>query len=145
MIASSTQRSGLATPARNTDAIARVRCSRFGGRIIQTSSEQRPQLPVVPEAEYPKKCFDEIPSSFDTVPTQAPSGSCPVMRLTNSECGKLMFGVKWITSPPFTMISMVSPSRILILSFMQWQKPNSPVQAKPPEQKSGDNRDVRVS
>ena len=35
------------------------------------------------------------PSSFTTVPTQAPSGNFPVVGLTNSECGQLMSGVKW--------------------------------------------------
>ena len=67
------------------------------------------------------------PSSFETDPTQAPAGSCPVVRFTNSECGKLMFGVKWMTLPSLTMISMVSPSRILILSLMGCAQPNSVV------------------
>src|SRR5204862_415502 len=43
-----------------------------------------------------------------------------------------MFGVKWMTSPPFTIISIVSPSRILILSLMVWLTPNDGAEPPPP-------------
>ena len=47
-----------------------------------------------------------------------------------------MFGVKWITSPPFTMISMVSPSRILIFSLMVSQTPNDQLSHSRPDRDS---------
>src|SRR6185369_4618112 len=119
-----------------------VRCSRFVRRSPHSNLLRTASITSAGAGSwYPKKCFEVIaatsPSSFDTVPTQAPAGNCPVLRLTNSECGKPILGVKWMTSPPWTMISMVSPSRILILSLMVCLSPN--VADEPPDSETFDH------